>query len=146
VFAGTPRVGRLVGVARVCRLVIHVRGQRWAEFQCHSCPRAAALLPDQTQLALAVADGLGSKSQRKAQQVHFTSEGIYLEGLGKERRMGGGRRVKDHVRKQRAMGSEERKKIICHVRHVKSSQKGQIPSNSNEKRDSIVRKLALRSG
>lgn len=51
---------------------------------CHSRPRAAALLPDHAQLALAVADGLGRESQREAQQVHFTPEGIYLGGLGKE--------------------------------------------------------------
>lgn len=82
-FAGTARVGRLVGVARVHRLVVHVGGRRWAGFLGPSCPKAAALLPDHTQLTLAVAEGLGGESQREAQQFHFTPEGIYLGGLEK---------------------------------------------------------------
>lgn len=86
-------MGRLVGVARVRRLVVHVGGQRWAGFPGHSCPRAAAaFLPDHAQLALVMADGLGGKGQREAQQVHFTPEGIYLGGLAKEGRIGWGRR------------------------------------------------------
>lgn len=35
-----------------------------------------------------------------------------------------------------------RKKIICHVRQVKLSRKGHIPSSSRKKRDSIVNMLA----
>lgn len=76
-------MGRLVGVARVRRLVVHVGGRRWAGFPGPSCPRAAAaFLPDHAQLALTTADGLGGEGQREAQQVHFTPEGIYLGGLG----------------------------------------------------------------
>lgn len=41
---------------------------------------------------------------------------------------------------------EGRKKIICHVRQVKASQKGNIPSNGSKKRESIVKMLALHSG
>lgn len=37
---------------------------------------------------------------------------------------------------------EERKRIICHVRQVKWSQKGHIPRSSNKKRDGIVTMLA----
>ncbi len=85
-------MGRLVGVARVRRLVVHVGGWRWAGFPDPCGPRTAAFLPDHTQLALVVADGLGGDGQREAQQFHFTPEGIYLGGLEKEGLDGGGRR------------------------------------------------------
>lgn len=83
VFARAPRVGRPVGVARVCRFVVHVGGQYWVGFPDPSYTRATAtFLPDPTQLALMFADGLGGEGQWEAQQVHFTPEGIYLGGLG----------------------------------------------------------------
>lgn len=90
-------MGRLVGVARVRRLVVHVGGWRWAGFPGPFCPRAAAFLPDHAQLALATADGLGGEGQREAQQVHFTPEGIYLGGLYKKfkKRGGGGEEDED---------------------------------------------------
>lgn len=85
VFTGASRVGRLVGVARVHRLVVHVRGRRWAGFPGPSYARATAtFLPGHAQLGLTTADGLGGEGQREAQQVHFTPEGIYLGGLGGE--------------------------------------------------------------
>lgn len=78
-------MGRLVGIARVRRLVVHVRGRRWAGFPGPSYTRATAtFLPDHTQLALVTVDGLGGDGQREAQQVHFSPEGIYLGGLGRE--------------------------------------------------------------
>lgn len=161
-FARTSGVGRLVGVAWVCWLVVHVWGQRRAEFACHSCPQAATLFPDHTQLAFAAADGLGGKSQRKTQQVHFIPEGIYLGRLEKGGRTGAEaqvRRVLEAVSLQKKQKGqrpsewenggevkneerEERKRIICHVRQVKWSQKGQIPRSSNKKRDGIVKMLA----
>lgn len=84
-------MGRLVGVARVYRLVVHVRCRWWAGFPGPSYTRATAtFLPDHAQLALAIADG--GEGQGEAQQVHFTPEGIYLGGLGNEEKEAGGRR------------------------------------------------------
>lgn len=78
---------RLVGVARVSRIVVHVGGWWWAVFPGPSYPRATATsLPDRAQLGLAIADRLGGEGQREAQQVHFTPEGIYLASLTKEER------------------------------------------------------------
>lgn len=57
------------------------------EFPGNSCPQTA-LVPDHSQLALAVADGLGREGQREAQQIHFTPEGIYLGALGEDGKMG----------------------------------------------------------
>lgn len=139
VFPGASRVGRLVGVARVRRLVVHVGGWRWAGFPGPSCPRAAALLPDHAQLALATADGLGGEGQREAQQVHFTPEGIYLGGLYKKKGDWGARKMKTNDRndefgtgqrrsEERAEGEmkteRERRKIICHLRRgIKASRR-----------------------
>lgn len=81
-FAGASWIGRLVGVARVHWLVVHVRGREWAGFHGPSYTQdTATFIQDHSQLVLVVANGLGGECQREAQQVHFTSEGLYL-GLG----------------------------------------------------------------
>lgn len=141
-------MGRLVGVARVRRLVVHVGGWRWAGFPGPSCPRAAAFLPDHAQLALATADGLGGEGQREAQQVHFTPEGIYLGGLlkKKEREGMGGRKMKTNDRKvreraekrvkraEREMKTERvERKIICHLRQrIKASRRESYQATRRE--------------
>ena len=75
-------MGRLVGVARVRGVVVHVGGRWWAVLPGPSyAPATATFLPNRAQLAFAIADRLGGDSQREAQQVHFTPEGIYLASL-----------------------------------------------------------------
>lgn len=83
-----PRVAGvrgLVGVARVLRLVVHVRG-RWAGFAPVGPSSPRAVLPGSAQLTLAVADGLGGEGQWQAEELNLTPEGIYLGGW----RTGGG--------------------------------------------------------
>lgn len=83
VFAGASRVGGLVRVARILRLVVHVSGRRRAGLMspaASSSSRRATLLTHSSQLALAFRDGLAGEHEGQLQQVDLTPEGIYLEG------------------------------------------------------------------
>lgn len=110
VFAGASGVGRLVWVARVLRLVVHVSGRRWAGLTspASSSSRRAALLADSSQLALALGDGLGGESEGQLEQVNLAPEGIYLGGWwGGSRRREEGRAGGGGYREERRRGVGE---------------------------------------
>lgn len=96
VLAWASGMGRLVWVARVLRLVVHVSGRRWAGLTSPASSPRAALLADSSQLALALWDGFGGESQGQLEQVNLGPEGIYLGGRwgGSRRREVGERRTR----------------------------------------------------
>lgn len=97
VLAGALGVGRLVRVARVLRLVVHVsacwRAGLTSPASSTSSSSSACPTSSSSQLALALGDGLGGECEGQLEQVNLAPEGIYLGGWrgGRAEKGGGGR-------------------------------------------------------
>lgn len=80
VLAGALGVGRLVRVARVLRLVVHVSGRQWAGLTSPASSSSASSSASSSQLTLAFGDGFGGECEGQLEQVNLAPEGIYLGG------------------------------------------------------------------